>query len=116
MNEDIVVPVVLFLCLFGTITGIAYLKHRRLMAMIEHGIDPAPFGETRKAPPANLEAALTTTGIGLALTIGLAFIGLGPWLLGGLIPLFIGLARLLAILLADKPETTTAAPEDTTHG
>ena len=115
MTEDIVVPVVLFLSIAGTIISIVYLKHRRLMAMIEHGIDPATFGERPKARKGSLEGALTRTAVGLALTIGLAFIGLGPWLLAGLIPLFIGLASLLAILLADTPEANGAVVEDKTH-
>jgi hypothetical protein len=54
-----------------------------------------------------LRKAITITMIGFALTIGLSFIGLdgdewhpGPWLLGGLIPLFVGLAQLIMAVLS----------------
>lgn len=100
--EDIIVPVVFFLCIAATILVPVWLRHQRQMAMIQHGLDPRA-----DVPPgkSTLEGALTTMAIGLALTIGLSFIGLGPWLLGGLIPLFVGLARLLAVLMQDKPQS-----------
>jgi hypothetical protein len=59
-----------------------------------------------------LHKGIRLTFIGLALTIGLSFIGYhddgglwpsirpGPWLLGGLIPTFIGLAQVLSAVLA----------------
>lgn len=50
-----------------------------------------------------LESGLITAAIGLALTVGLLSLGFGPWLLGGLIPLFIGLAKILAYLLRPGP-------------
>lgn len=100
--EDIVVPLGLFAFVFGFAFAAIYLKHRRDMAMIAQGMDPRI--PAKALTPQGLEAlrmekALTLTGIGLALTIGLGFLGLGPQLLGGLIPLFIGLSRLLAIML-----------------
>lgn len=96
MTEN-VVPIALFVTLFGFLSFAEYMKYRRDMAMIEKGLDPRGIlGSSR------MERALTLTGIGLALTIGLLFTGLGPQLLGGLIPLFIGLSRLLAILLEQE--------------
>ena len=58
-----------------------------------------------------LRKGIRLTFIGLALTIGLSFIGYsdgtfgptwhpGPWLLGGLIPMFIGLAQVTSAMLA----------------
>jgi hypothetical protein len=58
-----------------------------------------------------LRRGIRLTFIGLALTIGLSFIGYadgplgpawhpGPWLLGGLIPLFIGLSQVTSAILA----------------
>lgn len=96
--DDNLVPIILFIGLFGFLIATSYLKYRRDMAMIEKGIDPRGTG----SGPSRMERALTLTGIGLALTIGLLFTGLGPQLLGGLIPLFIGLSRLLAILLEQE--------------
>ncbi len=58
-----------------------------------------------------LRRGIRLTFIGFALTIGLSFIGYsdgplgpmwhpGPWLLGGLIPLFIGLSQVTSAMLA----------------
>jgi len=50
-----------------------------------------------------LRKGITLAMIGLALLIGLSFIGggyPGPWLLGGLIPLFAGIAQIIIALLS----------------
>jgi len=92
------------------------LAHRERMEMIRHGIAPggaapgvraARYGDAPDAT-ANLQLrrGISVPFIGLALTIGLSFIGLddgrmtyGPWLLGGLIPLFVGMAQIINALL-----------------
>ena len=58
-------------------------------------------------PERHLRKGIMTTFIGVALLIGLSFIGYrdgtwipGPWLLGGLIPMFVGLAQVIGALLA----------------
>lgn len=51
---------------------------------------------------------IKTTMVGIALLIGLSFIGWrgdgvfhpGPWLLGGLIPMFVGIAQIITALMA----------------
>ncbi|MDE2571608.1 MAG: hypothetical protein KGM44_03680 [bacterium] len=71
------------------------------------GRDPAAAARRR------LHSGVTLTFLGLALTIGLSFIGYtsngafglpgitpGPWLLGGLIPMFVGLAQIVTALLS----------------
>jgi hypothetical protein len=123
------------LCVFGlpTLGWIVsrMLKHRERMEMLRHGMMP-PGDEARwgpgfaapraAAPPAygsqpsawnmnaqaGLRKGIVTTAIGVALLIGLSFIGyhqdgtftLGPWLLGGLIPMFVGLAGIANALLS----------------
>ncbi|HLI96149.1 MAG TPA: hypothetical protein VKT72_08690 [Candidatus Baltobacteraceae bacterium] len=50
-----------------------------------------------------LRKGITTAMIGFALLVGLSFIDLGrpgPWLLGGLIPLFVGVAQVIIALLS----------------
>ncbi|HEY1728025.1 MAG TPA: DUF6249 domain-containing protein [Candidatus Baltobacteraceae bacterium] len=54
-----------------------------------------------------LRKGIVTTAVGFALLIGLSFIGMrdgvfvpGPWLLGGLIPMFVGLAQIANAMLA----------------
>ena len=60
-------------------------------------------------PQRALFKGIRTAAIGLALLIGLAFIGGtpgsvnfrgGPWLLGGLIPMFVGIAQIIIALLS----------------
>jgi hypothetical protein len=66
---------------------------------------PVPVGKT---PEKSVQDGVVTASIGLALTIGLSFIGYhsdpafpvptihpGPWLLGGLIPMFVGIAQII---------------------
>ncbi len=110
-----------------------WLAHRERMEMIRAGMMP-PVGTGRMPrgrewanaapPPAaakgsscedpytletaqrQLRKGITLAFIGMALTIGLSFIGFhddswrpGPWLLGGLIPLFIGLAQVASAVM-----------------
>jgi hypothetical protein len=56
---------------------------------------------------AQLRRGIQVACIGLALLIGLSFIGLhdgryvyGPWLLGGLIPMFVGIAQIISAVLS----------------
>jgi len=113
------------------------LKHMERMEMIKRGIAPpddstrwekweqAAFTARQAAQqqagmyvnhPSNwnpgaqacLRKGIVTTAVGVALLIGLSFIGLhgdgtftmGPWLLGGLIPMFVGLAQIANAILA----------------
>ena len=98
-----------------------YLAHRERMEMIRHGMAPGTKLPRRPVQPGDytsptysaadahltLRKGIRLTAIGMAMTIGLSFIGfrhdemhLGPWLLGGLIPLFIGLAQVVIALLS----------------
>ncbi len=123
------------ICIFGLpfIAWIAIrgMAHRERMEMIRNGMMPqndfrsAPgFARRQEAPPpppaarrgctgddaqATLRKGLVVTAVGIALTIGLSFIGtvadpphytFGPWLLGGLIPLFVGLAQIVSALMS----------------
>ncbi len=101
------------------------LAHRERMEMIRHGIAPPVRGPRSALGPASpgsgtsswcgrdggrglapdvaLNKGIRLAFIGFALTIGLSFIDhhhLGPWLLGGLIPLFIGLSQVVIALLS----------------
>lgn len=99
-----------------------HLKYMERIEMIRHGMNPdgdasaagipspgapnpASYGAAYIPPSGpsphaqtDLSRALVLTAIGLAITVGLSFIGMGPWLIGGLVPLFIGLARVLMAL------------------
>lgn len=97
------------------------LVHRERMEMIRHGLAPdVKLSRAQRLDPASagllpgepallvLRKGIRLAFIGLALTIGLASIGWhdgeldpGPWLLGGLIPLFIGLSQIATAVLSD---------------
>jgi hypothetical protein len=132
--EDTVVPIVIV----GIVIGLPIvawiisrvLAHRERIEMIRHGLLPPPDpGVPRPSgtrwhqgrPSAwdaesaheSLRRGVKTTMLGLALLIGVSFIGYrttgplgvptidpGPWLLVGLIPTFIGLAQIMVALLS----------------
>jgi hypothetical protein len=67
---------------------------------------PAGFEDFQYAQR-QLKRGVTLTFIGFALLIGLGSIGplagisyVGPWLLGGLIPMFVGLAQVVSAILS----------------
>jgi hypothetical protein len=110
------------------------LAHQERMAMIQRGFIPPNDPRMRNVPPpgynmnpgavppppipqgyddggyyaqAGLRKGIMVTCIGLALFMGLSFIGVrggsfypGPWLLGGLIPMFVGIAQIISALLS----------------
>jgi len=132
MIAGILVPVLSLAVIFGFIGWIRYLRHLESRAYYEalaRGANPGPAERDPDAaapplpvPPAirrpvwPLEAPATerdprgllrrgciTGAVGLALLLGLLTIGIGPWLLAGLIPLFVGLAEILFALLDRTP-------------
>ena len=127
------------------------LQHRERMAMLQHGIVPPMSGRRfRRAcsdwsaaqtswngpgpspvsqedgddPQITLHRGIRTAMIGLALLIGLSFIGYhggdgplnppsvhpGPWLLGGLIPMFVGLSQIIIALVSGARIMTIHGP------
>lgn len=70
-----------------------------------------------------LRRGIQVACIGLALLIGLSFIGFhdgryvyGPWLLGGLIPLFVGIAQIITAVLGGASLGISGAPAGTHFG
>ena len=124
-----VVPSAFLVAIFGTIVLVRWFKHREILAMVEKGLLPAQYAQYMSASRGRGGQGLLGWGIalvmlGLALMIGLWPIGFmragvenpyplgfGPWMLAGLIPLFIGLALLIIYFLTRKEETL--APEMT---
>jgi hypothetical protein len=124
-----VVPSAFLVAIFGTIVLVRWFKHREILAMVEKGLLPAQYAQYMNASRGRGGRGLLGWGIalvmlGLALMIGLWPIGFtragvenpyplgfGPWMLTGLIPLFIGLALLIIYFLTRKEETS--APEMT---
>ena len=94
--------------IFGFLAFLRYLKYRETIALAEKGLTPP---ESRSGRPL-LRWGILITALGLALTIGLYSIGfdssnnyplhLGPWMLGGFVPLFLGLGMVLLHYLTER--------------
>ena len=102
----------LFVCLgivgtlvviFGFILLMRYINYKETLALAEKGLARP---EQPRPGRALLRWGIVITGVGAALTLGLLPIGfstsgqryplgLGPWMLAGLIPLFLGLSLVL---------------------
>lgn len=116
-----VVPIAFLVAVFGTIVLIRWFKHREIVTLAEKGLLPAQYARYVSASRGRglLGWGIALAALGLALMIGLYPIGFlttepyplyfGPWMLGGLIPLFLGLALLIAYFLTRKEEAP--APE-----
>jgi hypothetical protein len=129
------------------------LRHRERMAMLERGMMPPPDlrryqrrGAADWAPPPPswnagappvypyedpnspqclLRKGIITAAVGIALLIGLSFIGYhpgdglmdpphwhpGPWLLGGLIPMFVGFAQVAIAVLSGAQMVGLRGPD-----
>ena len=74
---------------------VRYINYRERAALAQHGIllNEEHFWERleQRSPRGVLWAGVITAMCGLALLLGLSTIGIGVWLLGGLVPLFVGL-------------------------
>jgi hypothetical protein len=118
------IPVAIVVATFGTIVLIRWFKHREILAMVEKGTLPPQYvGAPRRWRGRILMGwGIALAMLGLALVIGLWPLGFvwmggenpyplhfGPWMLIGLIPLFIGLALLIMWFLTRKEDAS--APE-----
>jgi len=100
-------PVVIVALGLGFAAFQRYLKHKEWMAMINQGIVPEDWQKSNKPQlqwPGNAASAVTLTLVGIAITLGLATIGIGPWLIGGLVPTAIGCGFLIARFMGESKE------------
>ena len=119
-----VVPIAFLVAIFGTVVLMRWFKHREILALAEKGLLPAQYAQYMSASRGRglLGWGIALVALGLALMIGLWPIGFvtqaphtgeslyplnfGPWMLAGLIPLFIGLALLITHFLTRNNEKT----------
>jgi hypothetical protein len=113
-----VVPSAFLVAIFGTVVLLRWFKHREIMALAEKGLLPAQYAQYMSASRGRglLGWGIALAALGLALMIGLWPLGFvveepyplnfGPWMLCGLIPLFIGLALLITYFLTRNSEKT----------
>jgi hypothetical protein len=122
MNDfvGIVVPCMgflgFFVLIFGTIALFRWFRHREILKLAEKGLLPEQYAKYISASGrsrGSLGWGIALVAVGLALMAGLwpiGFVyggyplGFGPWMLFGLIPLFIGLALLITHVLVRKEE------------
>jgi hypothetical protein len=98
----------ILLVIFGFLAFMRYMNYKETIALAEKGLTK-PESKSNKSL---LRWGIIVTAIGLALTVGLYTIGfdsavsfplhLGPWMLGGFVPLFLGLGLILVHYLTEK--------------
>jgi hypothetical protein len=95
--------------IFGFLAFLRYMNYKETLALAEKGLTK-PEGNK---PASNLlRWGIIITALGFALSIGLYPIGfdsgnnyplhLGPWMLGGFVPLFLGIGLILLHYLTEK--------------
>lgn len=108
--------ILLALILLGFALGWRYINYRETLALAEKGIvKPANHRGGNKAV---LWWGIIIAALGLALCLGMIplgagtsyALGLGPWMLIGLVPLFFGLALVLIYILS-RDDTPPAADQ-----
>jgi hypothetical protein len=112
-----------FIVLFGFIVVMRFISYRETMQLAEKGLvrpERARGGNGKDT----LRWGIAVTAIGLALCLGLYPIGflvrstfplgLGPWMLVGLVPTFFGLALVLIYYLTreEKPKGESDKPAE----
>jgi hypothetical protein len=94
--------------IFGFLGFLRYMNYKETIALAEKGLT-RPEVKSKKNL---LRWGIVIAALGLALSLGLYTIGfsstpdyplhLGPWMLGGFVPLFLGLGLILLHYLTEK--------------
>jgi len=94
--------------IFGFIAFMRYMNYKEMISLAEKGLTRPE----QKTGTGLLRWGIVITGLGIALSLGLYSIGfsggdnyplhLGPWMLGGFVPLFLGLSLILIHYLTQK--------------
>ena len=94
--------------IFGFLAFLRYMNYKETITLAEKGL-PRPATKPRGGL---LRWGIVITAVGLALSVGLYPFGfssgydyplhLGPWMLGGFVPLFLGLSLILLHFLTQK--------------
>jgi len=94
--------------IFGFLAFLRYMNYKETIALAEKGLTKPESKSNKRL----LRWGIVVTAIGFALTIGLYTIGftsadnyplhLGPWMLGGFVPLFLGIGLILLHYLTER--------------
>lgn len=99
----ILAPFILLLLLLGFITLNRYITYKERVALAQLGLSLDELGRRQAAQRYGnrgvLWGGVITATSGLALLLGLSTLGAGAWLIGGLLPLFVGLGIILIYFL-----------------
>jgi len=108
----------LLIVLLGFITLNRYISYKERVALAQLGFSIEDLNRDiaarRHGNRGVLWGGVITTMSGLALLLGLATLGVGAWLLAGLLPLFVGLGMVLIyfMTLGIAPEPKSARPAE----
>ena len=101
----------ILIVVFSFIGFMRYMNYRETLALAEKGLT-RPERLEAKNGKGLLRWGILVTALGLALSLGLYFVGfdsaenyplhLGPWMLGGFVPLFLGIGLILVHYLTEK--------------
>jgi len=94
--------------IFGFLAFLRYMNYKETIVLAEKGLSKTESKSNKNL----LRWGVIITALGFALTIGLYTIGfdsadnyplhLGPWMLGGFVPLFLGVGLVLLHYLTEK--------------
>ena len=95
--------------IFGFLAFIRYMNYKETIALAEKGLTRPESNSGKKGL---LRWGIVISALGFALSLGLYPLGfdsgnnyplhLGPWMLGGFVPLFLGLGLILLHYLTEK--------------
>jgi hypothetical protein len=95
--------------IFGFLAFMRYMNYKEIIALAEKGLSRP---ESKSGKKGLLCWGIVICAIGFALSLGLYPLGfdsgnnyplhLGPWMLGGFVPLFLGLGLILLHYLTEK--------------
>jgi hypothetical protein len=97
--------------IFSFLGFLRYMNYRETIALAEKGLTRPEHNEAKNGKGL-LRWGIIVTALGIALSVGLYPLGfaegydyplhLGPWMLGGFVPLFLGLGLILLHVLTRK--------------
>jgi hypothetical protein len=106
MLAILLIPCMLLVTVLSFITLNRYISYKERVALAQLGFtieDLHRDAATRHGSRGVLWGGIITAMSGLALLLGLSTIGFGAWLIGGLLPLFVGLGMVLIYFTASGP-------------
>ena len=96
----------LVVLVFGFLTLNRYISYKERVALAQLGFSLEDLNREEMKKYGNrgvLWGGVITAMSGLALLLGLATLGMGAWLLAGLLPLFVGLGMVVIYFLTLEP-------------